>query len=76
MPLCYTKKGTMHDVTNTFLLIPGPSSLAADHTHLLLTPLGEEVEMKIGLSYICALVPKGDSCFLSEKKKKKEKKGL
>lgn len=52
MSLCYTKKGTVHDVTNTFLLIPGPSSLAADHTHLLLTPLGEEVEMKIGLGYI------------------------
>jgi len=48
--------------------IPGPSPLAADHTHLLLTPLGEEEEMKIDLSYICVLVPKGDSCFLSTKK--------
>lgn len=48
--------------------IPGPSPLAGDHTYLLLTPLGEEEEMKIGLSYICAPVLKGDSCFLSAKK--------
>lgn len=34
--------------------IPGPSPLAADHTHLLLTPLAEEGEMKTGLSCICA----------------------
>lgn len=59
---------------NTFLLIPGPSSsLTADHTHLLLTPHDEEVEIKVGLSCMCAVVPKGNSSFLADKKRLKTK---